>query len=119
MGKEQSYAAKTMALLEEIRAGHGLDFRVLKVEYVREEGQYYLRVYCDVDQPGGIGSEDCAKIARPLSKALDKADFIEDDNYTLEVCSPGFLVPAQEGADEKTETEEDAVSEDQEENDHE
>ena len=89
------YVKKTLKLLEEIKEKHKLDFEVLKVEYVNEDGMNYLRVYCDMNQEGGIGSEDCASIARPLSKALDKADFIEDDNYTLEVCSPGFLNPPQ------------------------
>jgi len=90
----EAYVEKTKALLEEIRQKNKLDFRVLKVEYVMEDGQNYLRVFCDMDKEGGIGSEDCATIARPLSKALDKADFIEDDNYILEICSPGFLQPA-------------------------
>ena len=96
------YVEKTKSLLDEIREKNRLNFRVLKVEYVKEDGINYLRVYCDMDQPGGIGSEDCARIARPLSKALDKADFIDDENYTLEVCSPGFMQPAQT---EPTETE--------------
>ena len=90
----KAYEEKTMALLEEIRTKNKLDFKVLKVEYVTEDGQNYLRVFCDMDQEGGIGSDDCADIARPLSKALDKADFIDDDNYILEVCSPGFMQPA-------------------------
>lgn len=100
----KEYVEKTQKLLEEIKVKNKLDFSVLKVEYVNEDGINYLRVYCDMDQEGGIGSEDCAAIARPLSKALDKADFIEDDNYTLEVCSPGFLNPAQT---EPTQEEED------------
>ena len=97
------YVEKTKKLLEEIKVKNKLDFEVLKVEYVNEDGMNYLRVYCDKNQEGGIGSEDCASIARPLSKALDKADFIEDDNYTLEICSPGFLQPAQTEAIEGTE----------------
>ncbi|MDO4938403.1 MAG: hypothetical protein Q4E54_00370 [Lachnospiraceae bacterium] len=105
------YVKKTKELLEEIRTKNKLDFEVLKVEYVNEDGMNYLRVYCDMDQEGGIGSDDCANIARPLSKALDIADFIEDDNYILEVCSPGFMNPA------KTEPDEDIVN--QEENDNE
>ena len=93
MDKSAIYVSKTEALLEQLRKQ--IDFKVLKTEYVKEDGINYLRVYCDMDQPGGIGSDDCAKIARPLSKLLDKADFIEDDNYTLEVCSPGYLIPDQ------------------------
>ena len=93
------YVEQTMKLLEEIKVKNKLDFKVLKIEYVKEDGVYYLRVYCDMDQEGGIGSEDCANIARPLSKALDKADFIKEDNYVLEVCSPGFMEPAVTTAD--------------------
>ena len=101
------YVEKTMQLLDGIKKKNKLDFNVIKVEYVNEDGCYYLRVYCDMDQPGGIGSDDCANIARPLSKALDEADFIEDDNYILEVCSPGFLEPACETATEDDNNESD------------
>ena len=94
------YVEKTQQLLEEIRKKNKLDFKVVKVEYVNEDGVNYLRVYADMDKEGGIGIEDCAKISRPLSRALDQADFIKDDNYTLEVCSPGFLIPAQTEPDE-------------------
>lgn len=94
------YVAKTQKLLEEIKAKNKLDFTVVKVEYVKEDGVNYLRVYADMDKEGGIGVDDCAQIARPLSKALDLADFIKDDNYTLEVCSPGFLNPPQTEPDE-------------------
>ena len=105
--KAEMYVERTIKLLEEIKEKNKLDFKLLKAEYVEEDGTHYLRVYCDKDQPGGIGSDDCADIARPLSKALDKADFIEDDNYTLEVCSPGFMEPANE-----TPSEDDGESED-------
>jgi len=98
----EKYVEKTKKILEEIKEKNSLNFEVIKVEWVYEDNMYYLRVYCDMDQEGGIGSDDCAKIARPLSKALDKADFIEEENYTLEVCSPGFLNPPQT---EPTETE--------------
>lgn len=103
--KAEEYVAKTQKLLDEIREKQKLDFKVVKVEYVNEDGINYLRVYADMDKEGGIGVDDCAAIARPLSKALDKADFIEDDNYTLEVCSPGFLEPAQTEPDENMEEE--------------
>lgn len=95
LNKSDIYVEKTKALLAEVKVKNKLNFEVIKVEYVNEDGNNYLRVYCDMDKEGGIGSEDCAKIARPLSKALDNADFIDDDNYTLEICSPGFLNPAQ------------------------
>ena len=45
------------------------------VEYVREAGQWYLRVY--IDKEGGVNILDCEAISRPLSDALDEADPIE------------------------------------------
>ena len=34
------------------------------VEYVREAGSYYLRVY--IDKPGGVSINDCEAISRTL-----------------------------------------------------
>lgn len=56
------------------------------VEYVREAGQWFLRVY--IDKPEGISINDCEAVSRPLSDALDEADPIEG-SYTLEVSSAG------------------------------
>lgn len=88
--REQQYVRRTQELLEQVKVKNKLEFTVLKVEFVQEDGNYYLRVYCDNDREGGIGAEDLAQITRPLNKLLDKADFIPMA-YTLEVCSPGFM----------------------------
>ena len=56
------------------------------VEYVREAGMWFLRIY--IDKEGGISITDCENVSRPLSDALDIADPIEG-NYTLEVSSAG------------------------------
>ena len=56
------------------------------VEYVREAGQWFLRVY--IDKPEGISINDCEAVSRPLSDALDEADPIEG-SYTFEVSSAG------------------------------
>ena len=56
------------------------------VEYVREAGQWYLRLY--LDKEGGVDILDCEAVSRPLSDALDEADPIEG-SYTLEVSSAG------------------------------
>lgn len=56
------------------------------VEYVKEAGAWYLRVY--IDREGGVSINDCEAVARPLSDALDEADPIEG-SYTLEVSSAG------------------------------
>ena len=56
------------------------------VEYVKEAGSYYLRVY--IDKPGGVSINDCEAISRRLDKLLDEADPIPD-SYIFEVGSAG------------------------------
>ena len=56
------------------------------VEYVREAGQWYLRVF--IDKEGGVDILDCEAISRVVSDLLDEADPIEG-SYTLEVGSAG------------------------------
>lgn len=57
------------------------------VEYVREAGTWYLRIYIDKD--GGVGIEDCERISRALDPILDEADPIPD-SYVFEVGSAGI-----------------------------
>ncbi len=64
-----------------------LKFILWDVEYVKEAGECYLRVY--IDKEGGIMIDDCVDVSRKLSDELDADDFIEDA-YTLEVSSPGL-----------------------------
>ena len=56
------------------------------VEYVREAGSWYLRVFIDKD--GGVGIDDCESIIRRLDPILDEADPIPD-SYVFEVGSAG------------------------------
>lgn len=56
------------------------------VEYVREAGDWYLRVFIDKD--GGVGIDDCERISRRLDPLLDEADPIPD-SYVFEVGSAG------------------------------
>lgn len=56
------------------------------VEYVREAGSWYLRVFIDKD--GGVGIDDCERISRRLDPILDEADPIPD-RYVFEVGSAG------------------------------
>ena len=56
------------------------------VEYVREAGSYYLRIY--IDKEGGVSIDDCEKVSRELDPVLDEADPIPD-SYIFEVGSPG------------------------------
>ena len=57
------------------------------VEYVREAGTWFLRVY--IDKEGGVGIEDCERISRALDPILDEADPIPD-SYVFEVGSAGI-----------------------------
>ena len=56
------------------------------VEYVKEAGTWFLRVY--IDKEGGVSIDDCEAVSRPLSDQLDQADPIEG-SYTFEVSSAG------------------------------
>ena len=38
------------------------------VEYVKEAGSYFLRVY--IDKEGGVSIQDCEAVSRPLSVSL-------------------------------------------------
>lgn len=56
------------------------------VEYIREAGTWYLRVY--IDKEGGVSIDDCERISRRLDPLLDEADPIAD-SYVFEVGSAG------------------------------
>ena len=74
----------TAALAGPIAAENGCT--LWDVEYVKEAGDWYLRVY--IDKEGGVSIQDCEAVSRPLSDALDEADPIEG-SYILEVSSAG------------------------------
>ena len=57
------------------------------VEYVREGGEWFLRLYIDKD--GGVDISDCEAISRALDPILDEKDPVPD-SYTFEVCSAGL-----------------------------
>lgn len=72
------------------------EFEIVDVEYVKEAGEYYLRVY--IDKEGGISLSDCESVSRELSEVLDVKDPIKD-NYFLEVSSPGLDRPLKKDKD--------------------
>lgn len=62
-------------------------------EFVKEGSDWFLRIYIDRTQEDQyISTDDCEKVSRFLSEALDEADPI-DQNYYLEVSSPGMDRP--------------------------
>ena len=56
------------------------------VEYVKEAGEWYLRLY--IDKEGGVSIDDCEAVSRAVSDALDETDPIQG-GYTFEVSSAG------------------------------
>ena len=72
------------------------NFELVDIEYVKEAGNWFLRVY--IDKQGGITIDDCELVSRALSEQLDKDDFIED-SYILEVSSPGLGRPLKKEKD--------------------
>lgn len=57
------------------------------VEYVKEAGEWFLRLY--IDKEGGVGIADCEAVSRPVSDLLDVHDPIPG-SYTFEVSSAGL-----------------------------
>ena len=55
-------------------------------EYVREAGQWFLRLY--LDKAGGVDILDCENVSRKVSDLLDEVDPIEG-SYVFEVSSAG------------------------------
>lgn len=67
-----------------------LNFELVDLEYIKENGRYFLRVYIHKD--GGVNLDDCQKMSEALSDKLDKEDPIKGAYY-LEVSSPGLDRP--------------------------
>ena len=69
---------------------------IVDVEYVKEAGEYYLRIFIDKD--GGVSLNDCEVITRAINPILDEKDPIKE-NYFLEVSSPGLDRPLKKEKD--------------------
>ena len=94
MSKRETYEQKTEGLVTPIVLKNS--FVLVDVEYVKEAGNWYLRIY--IDKEGGISIDDCEIVSRELGDLLDKDDFIED-SYILEVSSPGLGRPLKKEKD--------------------
>ena len=64
-----------------------LGYELYHIEYTKENGEYYLRIY--IDKEGGISLDDCEALSRKVNPILDEKDPI-DAQYYLEVSSPGL-----------------------------
>ena len=83
---------KITEIIEEISAEffaqNGLE--LYNSEFVKEGRDWFLRVYIDKTQEAQyVSTDDCEKVSRFLSAELDRIDPIEQ-NYYLEVSSPGM-----------------------------
>ncbi|MGM9949758.1 MAG: ribosome maturation factor RimP, partial [Lysinibacillus sp.] len=74
-----------------------LNLELVDVEFVKEGRNWFLRVYVDTPE-GGIDIDQCAQVSERLSLVLDEKDPIEQ-NYYLEVSSPGAERPIKKEAD--------------------
>ncbi|WIV10898.1 ribosome maturation factor RimP [Proteiniborus sp. MB09-C3] len=86
------------SMITEIVAPILMEYNVqlVDVEYVKEGPNLYLRVF--IDKPGGVTIDDCQKVSEELSTLLDEKDPIQD-NYFLEVSSPGLDRPLKNNKD--------------------
>lgn len=57
------------------------------VEFVKEGVNWFLRIV--IDKEGGVSTDDCEAVSKPLSDWLDEVDPITQ-SYYLEVSSPGI-----------------------------
>lgn len=73
-----------LALAEPVAASLGLE--IWDVEFVKEAGTRYLRVY--IDKAEGVSIQDCEDFSRALDPVLDEADPIPE-SYVFEVSSAG------------------------------
>ena len=84
-------------VVETIIAEHG--DMLVDMEYVKEKGQNYLRIYVD-RQPNGIDIDEIAALSELVSEKLDTIDPDPlPDPYVLELSSPGAERPIKTEAD--------------------
>ena len=68
----------------------GLGCTLWDVEYVREGGEWFLRLY--IDKEGGVGIDDCEAVSRAVDPILDQEDPVPG-RYHFEVSSAGLERP--------------------------
>ena len=76
----------------------GMGLSLWAVDYAKEAGSWFLRVY--IDRESGVSIDDCVRVSRKLEELLDAKDFI-DSSYMLEVGSPGIDRPLKRPEDFK------------------
>ena len=73
------------ALAEPAAAKHGCE--LWAVEFVKEAGEWFLRVF--IDRPDGVSIDHCEAVSRELDPMLDEREDLIPGSYTFEVSSAG------------------------------
>lgn len=94
MAKKDIYEAKTEKLILPVLEELGIE--LYDIDYEKEGGEYFLRVY--IDKEGGVTIDDCVNVSRAFDAVLDREDYISDP-YTFEVSSPGLGRPLKKEKD--------------------
>ncbi|WP_329378661.1 ribosome maturation factor RimP [Streptomyces sp. NBC_01351] len=79
-------------LLEPLVAAKGLDLE--EIEMSKAGKRRMLRIIVDSDE--GVELDACAELSREVSDKLDETDVMGEDEYVLEVSSPGADRPLTE-----------------------
>ncbi|MFF0219189.1 ribosome maturation factor RimP [Streptomyces vinaceus] len=79
-------------LLEPLVAAKGLDLE--DIEMSKAGKRRMLRIVVDSDE--GVELDACAELSREVSDQLDESDVMGEDEYVLEVSSPGADRPLTE-----------------------
>lgn len=88
--------AALRALAEPICERVGVE--LVAIELLGGAGTGHRIARFSIDRAGGVSADDCARVSRKLSPALDVADNLAGP-YDLEVSSPGFERPVQREKD--------------------
>jgi len=72
-------------LASPVAEGNGCE--LWDVEYVKEAGNWYLRIY--IDRTDGITIDHCEAVSRELDPILDEHEDLIPGSYTFEVSSAG------------------------------
>ena len=84
--------SKVVNVVEKLIRGpvEEMGLELVDVEFVKEGGHWYLRIFIDKD--GGVGLDDCQAVSDVVNPLLDEKDPIAQ-SYLLEVSSPGIERP--------------------------
>jgi len=89
-----SIEEETAKIAEPILESYKME--LVDVEYRREHGGWVLRLF--IDKEGGVTLDDCGMVSREIGTVIEVEELIEN-NYNLEVSSPGITRPLKKLSD--------------------